>query len=307
MNISDLQTRLQAMGFYSGAIDGQYGDTTRNAVLAAMQAGPDTPLGPSDVAQAAAALNTQPANVRTVRDVEAAGAGFQAGVPKILFEGHIFSRLTGGRYDRTNPAISYPNWDKSKYPPTQQGRYNQLLTAIGLDVDAAFSAASYGAFQILGSNYRACGFASSFDFVMAQCQSEGAQLQAFVNFIRANKLDDALRNARWAEFARGYNGTAYKQNQYDVKLAQAFVKEQALDRSQPTPAPQPVPQPSAGLSGTCKIMALVNLRDAPGGNPIGVMNPGGFVNVISVSGDYAQVNYAPGKFGYILAQYLEKA
>jgi hypothetical protein len=58
-------------------------------------------------------------------------------------------------------------------------------------VDAGLSAASYGAFQILGENHKACGYATPFDFVLAMCQTEGAQLAAFVNFLKANRLDAA--------------------------------------------------------------------------------------------------------------------
>lgn len=36
--VTELQTRLYELGYYSGAIDGQYGNETKNAVLAFQQA-----------------------------------------------------------------------------------------------------------------------------------------------------------------------------------------------------------------------------------------------------------------------------
>ena len=41
--------------------------------------------------------------------IESAGAGFGAdGRPLILFEPTVFSRLTGGRFDASNPLVSQP-------------------------------------------------------------------------------------------------------------------------------------------------------------------------------------------------------
>jgi hypothetical protein len=57
--------------------------------------------------------------------------------------------------------------------------------------------------------------------------SEGAQLQAFVNFVLHEKLDDELRDRRWADFARKYNGPGFKANRYDTKLAAAFERHAA--------------------------------------------------------------------------------
>jgi hypothetical protein len=52
----------------------------------------------------------------------------------------------------------------------------------------------------------------------------GAHLDAFVAFVKNNKLDVALRNHDWETFARRYNGTGYLANQYDTKLEQAWKK-----------------------------------------------------------------------------------
>ncbi len=91
-------------------------------------------------------------------------------------------------------------------------------------MDAGFASASYGRFQILGENYAACGYASSFDFAEAMARDEATQLRAFERFLTANGLVRVLKARDWAAFARGYNGTAYRVNRYDEKLAAAYAK-----------------------------------------------------------------------------------
>lgn len=223
--ILNIQQYLTDNKFYTGLVDGHFGPKTEASLEAALAAGPDTPLDTASIAKAAASIQCSPAQVRTVWKVEAAGAGFQAGLPKILFEGHIFSGLTKHAYDASHPGISYPHFDRTKYPATQAGRYAQLMEAVALNPDAAFQSASYGAFQILGENFGRCGFKDAFSFVMAMCQTEGAQLAAFCAFVKSGHLDTALRNCQWAVFAKGYNGAAYALNHYDTLLANAYKVE----------------------------------------------------------------------------------
>jgi hypothetical protein len=44
-----------------------------------------------------------------------------------------------------------------------------------------------------------------------------------INFIKSAKLDDELRAKNWAAFAKGYNGSGYRANQYDTRLAKAYA------------------------------------------------------------------------------------
>lgn len=221
MTLQDLQLWLQHSGRYQGHIDGSWGPHTAAAVLEAMTDGPDTRLTPEDFEASARRLGTEARKIRAVTVVESSGAGFAEGRPVLLFEPHRFSRATGGRFDASHPFVSYQHWDATKYPRSQQGRYNQLLEAVSLDVDAGFASASYGRFQILGENFRACGYPDALHFAAAQAYDEQTQLLAFENFIKARGLLVPLRFGNWAAFAEGYNGTAYKKNHYDEKLAAA--------------------------------------------------------------------------------------
>ena len=223
MNAKELQLALNKVG-YKIAADGIFGPASRKALLDAITDGPDTPLSNQDVKDAADLLNVNTAKVWTVWDVEASGDPFIGGRPTILFEPHVFSRLTAHKYDASHPKISSRSWNKKLYPGSQEGRYNQLLQATTLNVDAGLSSASYGGFQILGSNFKVCGYSSPWEFVYSQSRNERNQLIAFVNFVKGNNLDRALQKGDWAAFARGYNGTAYKQNKYDQRLAAAYAK-----------------------------------------------------------------------------------
>lgn len=181
-------------------------------------------LTAQNVTDAAAALSCSEGVIRAVCAVESNGRGFSPdGRVIILFEPHVFSRLTAHRFDATYGGVSYPRWGAKPYPPTQAARWDQLLFAAKLDHDAAFKSASWGLFQVMGFNFAACGFASVDEMVASMAQGEGDQLMAFVHFCLTNKLDDALRARDWSTFAAGYNGSAAVKD-YSAKLSAAAAK-----------------------------------------------------------------------------------
>ena len=181
-------------------------------------------LTDADFLAAAASIGCEVAAIHAVALIEAGGYGFlMSGRPKILFEAHLFSRLTAHVYDRTNPDISSPVWNRALYVGGE-GECDRLAKAATLNRDAALKSCSWGKFQILGSNYAACGFDSVQSFVTAMYQGEGPQLQAFVAFVKSQRLDRFLVTRDWTSFARGYNGPGYAQNQYDIKLGEAYDK-----------------------------------------------------------------------------------
>jgi hypothetical protein len=181
-------------------------------------------LTEADLERAAKELNCELACIKAVAEVEARGDGFFAsGRPKILFEAHIFSKETKHKYDATHPDISSAKWNRALYKGGEK-EYDRLQAAMALDRTAALKSASWGRFQIMGFNYQACGYSSVEAFVNAMYESEGKHLDAFVAFLKHSKLDKPLREKRWADFAKGYNGPGYAQNQYDVKMKAAYEK-----------------------------------------------------------------------------------
>jgi peptidoglycan hydrolase-like protein with peptidoglycan-binding domain len=178
----------------------------------------------ADFERAARTLQCEIAGIKAVAEVESRGDGFLAsGRPKILFEAHVFSRQTQHQYDRTHPDISSPSSNRALYKGGEK-EYERLEKAMALNTQAALESASWGRFQIMGFNHQNASFASVETFVNAMFESEGRHLDAFISFVQATGLTAPLREKRWADFARGYNGEGFAANQYDVKLKAAYDK-----------------------------------------------------------------------------------
>ncbi|WP_049854687.1 N-acetylmuramidase domain-containing protein [Dickeya fangzhongdai] len=164
---------------------------------------------------AARELNCEVAAIKAVVMTETAlnSAFLSPGKPKILYERHYFHSLTQGRYDRSHPDISglpYPAYGSYNL------QYERLETAMTLDRKAALMSASWGAFQIMGRNYKTAGFDDIESFVSAMKNING-QVFAFINHIKNTPaLLTALQNKDWEKFARLYNGPDYKKKEYDV-------------------------------------------------------------------------------------------
>lgn len=189
-------------------------------------------LTDEDFTQIAELLGCEPAALKAVQQVETGGRGgfFSLGKPTILFEGHIFWTQLKKRgsnpedYVKGNENILYPKWEKGHYKGGI-GEYDRLEQARKINREAADASASWGMFQIMGFNYAACGEESIESFVRSMCESEFKQLLLTANFIKKNsQMLQALQAKDWAVFAKCYNGPAYAQNSYDVKLEAAYQK-----------------------------------------------------------------------------------
>jgi hypothetical protein len=186
--------------------------------------GPAWSLSSDGLAQVAKNLGVFAPEVWTVLSVETSGCGFLADRrPQILYERHIFHRLTNGQFDDGDISDPLPGG----YGPTGTHQYDRLAAAIAKNRTAALQSASWGIGQIMGENYTLAGFQNVEAMVAAMSQSEDQQLAAMASFLSSTRLQTSLQTHDWTNFARGYNGPNYVINRYDVRLNGEFQKYSA--------------------------------------------------------------------------------
>lgn len=246
--VADLQGRLRAKGFDAPATS-VYDADTRAAVLvlqrraglvadgiygpksAAALAGLDgsRSLREVDLIAAAERLGVSLAAIKAVNAVESQGSGFLPdGRTVILYERHIMVRrlrehgIDPAGYIARSPAIV--NTVRGGYAGGA-AEYTRLATALDICRPAALESCSWGAFQVMGYHWKALQYSSIEDFVLAHGRSEADHLDGFVRYIEINPtLHRALKARKWAQFAEGYNGPAYAQHLYDVRLAREYER-----------------------------------------------------------------------------------
>ena len=182
-----------------------------------------------DLQHAAERLGVELAKLAAFAQVEAAGEGFDdCQRPRLLFERHVFFKQLAkhqGEAEANRMAGLYPALCNPKRGGYAGGtaEWERLQLAISLHRDAAIESASWGMFQIMGYHWQTLGFASASDWLAAMQRSEVEHLTALCRFIQQDPaMHKALQGRKWADFARRYNGPAYKDNDYDTKLAKAY-------------------------------------------------------------------------------------
>jgi hypothetical protein len=198
-------------------------------------------LTPAQVGEAATAAGFEPRAVRAVIQVETGGSGYDAitGYLLIQFEPAWFKRLLPkAKLAAINAAA------KAKAPTAEQvglladwratqanlveGQVRERLAfdaATRIDAHAAQLATSWGLPQMMGFNAQACGYATVEAMVEAFRVSEANQVAGMLRFIKGNtKMAGALKQKDWGILAYYYNGPAYKQFNYDKRLATAYAQ-----------------------------------------------------------------------------------
>ena len=187
-------------------------------------------LTDGDMIKIAIELNVELAVIKAIKTVESNGVGIINSIPVMLFEGHVFwkqlqaRKIDPNKYVKGNEDILYPKWTKKYYTCKNSGEYNRLKKAIKINELAALESASYGMFQLMGTNYKICGYKDAREFYKDMCASEKKQFYAFIKFIKAKGIVPYMQQKNWAKIAYLYNGSGFKANKYDLKLEQAYNK-----------------------------------------------------------------------------------
>jgi hypothetical protein len=222
-------------------------------------------LSSTGLTSVASTLGVFAPEIWTVLAVETSGCGFLPDRrPQILYERHIFHRLTGGRFD--DGDISDPT--PGGYGSAGAHQYDRLDAAIQLDRTAALKSASWGIGQVMGLNFALAGFPDVGTMVSAMSASEDNQLAAMAAFLQSTKLDSSLRAHDWATFARGYNGPNFAINHYDSRLNGEFQKFSTGNLPDPTARALQLyliylgfhPGPVDGVPGTQTLAALAQFQ-----------------------------------------------
>ena len=173
----------------------------------------------------AANLNIDKKLLDSIAKVESNGSGYYLsegkykGELKVLFEGHYFYKATNGKFANSRPDLCYKNWTTQYYRKGQL-EFGRLMEAIKLNKHSALLSASWGKFQIMGANFKKCGYASVEEMVTDFYKGEDIQFIAFLEFCEntTNKkykmnLIQLLQHYtihrdidHLKEFVRNYNG-----------------------------------------------------------------------------------------------------
>jgi peptidoglycan hydrolase-like protein with peptidoglycan-binding domain len=213
------QNNLQVTGIYG---------TNENVVLGELI---DRKFLMLDDIEHIASIEGLPSSVlKAFSEVEGNHDGFFTnGLPVILFERHKFYKALSDKFG-TAKADSIASDICNKTPGGYIGgikEYDRLNRAIGIDRECAQASASWGMFQLMGFNYKACGYNTLDTFITDMYTSEDLQLAATVNFIKANPaLHKAIVNKDFVGIAQNYNGRSEADHtpSYHEKLAAAEAK-----------------------------------------------------------------------------------
>lgn len=160
--------------------------------------------------------------------VETNGVGCEDdGTPVFLCEPATFyNQLPEAKRNAALRAgIAARKWSRRLYGPqkTHALRVKLLGQMVAMDEDAAYRSISMGIGQVMGFHAEELGFGSAKGMWEAWASDLDAQLRGMLAVAVKQGVIAALKARKWAVAARAYNGSQFRQNAYDTKLATAFA------------------------------------------------------------------------------------
>lgn len=170
-------------------------------------------------------LEIESAILNAIAVSESAGCGFYLDESpyknnlKCLFEGHYFSKLTLGKFDKSHPTLSYPKWIKgvtTKYYRVGSKEFSRFMEALKLDKIAAQLSTSWGKFQVMGANFKKAGYDSVTEMLIDYYKGEINQFISFLSFCENTYNKELKKNL--IELLQLYSKTK------DIKYLKGFVQ-----------------------------------------------------------------------------------
>lgn len=189
-----------------------------------------TPKTIQEILVVADEFELEPAALLAVAEVESGGRVYAVvedrPEPLIRFEGHYFDvRLPPQKQARARAeALASPTAGAIPNPRTQAGRWRILARAAAIDRVAAYESVSWGLGQVMGSHWKWLGYDSVDDLVREARSGAAGQARLMARYIEKSRLTNALTKRDWHAFARGYNGPAYRRNNYHNRMATAYAR-----------------------------------------------------------------------------------
>jgi hypothetical protein len=158
------------------------------------------------------------ASIQALINVESSGKGFDETTGKILIQ---FEPAWYRKYEPFTPSGA---WSVNKVE-RQAAEWKAFNNAYAYHPIAAMMSTSIGMMQVMGFNYKACGFADVGEMWDYAKVSEANQVEIAIRFIKSKKeLDHALVLKNWPNVALYYNGENFWKHKYHIKLRDEYVK-----------------------------------------------------------------------------------
>lgn len=190
-----------------------------------------------DICDQADALGFKRALYFAIREVEAKSAGFfDDGRCVILYERHKFFEYYSAKHGRgvaLKLEAEHPTLCNRKSGGYLLGarEYTRLDAASKIDPEIAILSTSWGFGQVMGFNWQLAGAKDPFDLRTRSEINEYEQLGFMSGFLRkcaGGALLNACKRLDFASIAKYYNGSNYRINKYDERIANAYDKYKAI-------------------------------------------------------------------------------